>query len=196
MCVSHPVDWPASRLWAQPRLSWLSFAMAERRAGNLVRGVFALEANVFWSERAKRELPRLPQRAQDLPVPGEDDATARELEDEQPIQARSSWMAWWWLRAAENRMQVCRSMHLMLGGKDLLRDMRIKGTHHGTPWKRSWWSKGKRDAWDQTLMHRGSLGENIPLGRKRLFHPLLHTLMGFDTEMMVCVRRCAYYSLT
>lgn len=68
--------------------------MAERRGGYRVRGVqgaqVALEANVFWSERAKRELSRLPQKAQDLPVPGEDDATARELEDEQPIQARGS----------------------------------------------------------------------------------------------------------
>lgn len=45
---------------------------------------------MFWSERAKRELSRPPQRAQDLPVPGEDDATAGEREDEQPIQARSS----------------------------------------------------------------------------------------------------------
>lgn len=36
MCASHPVDWPASRLWAQPRLSWLSSAMAERRGSYLV----------------------------------------------------------------------------------------------------------------------------------------------------------------
>jgi len=29
-------------------------------------------------------------------------------------------------------MQVRRSMHLMLEGKDLLRDMRNEGTRHGT----------------------------------------------------------------
>ncbi len=33
-CAAHPVDWPVSRLWAQPRISWLSSAVAERRGAS------------------------------------------------------------------------------------------------------------------------------------------------------------------